>query len=225
MRGRLTACLLLVFFIASCQSVEKPFEISKKSQFRIVEASDDYPPVDYLVMPESWRLEVPFVMQAPYANWDIHNDSCEEAGILLAHYYYLGQDLSKENANQEILAMIDYQVKQNGSQVDIFGEEMAKLAQEIYGYHPRVIDGSWEVIKSELMAGNPVIIMTTAAYLKPEKNDYPEMGYHILVATGYDQTGLIVHDPGTYSGENTHYSYAIMESAMRDYGRKVVVLK
>ena len=51
------------------------------------------------------------------------------------------------------------------------------------------------------------------------------MGYHVVVIVGYDEMGYITHDPGTYSGENTHYSFDVMEKAMSDYDKQVLVLK
>lgn len=225
MRIRLLMCLVLVICMNSCQRVEKQVIIDKNSKAKLTEKTVEYSKMELVQLPGEWLLKVPFVMQAPFANWEIHNESCEEAGILLSHFYYLNLPLSKDTANKELLAMIDYQVKKYGEQKDIYTEEIKELADEFYGYNTRVVDGSVDNIKKELINGNPVILLTTAAYLKPEKNDYPEMGYHILVATGYDEMGWIVHDPGTYTGENTHYSYGIMENAMTDYNYKVVVLK
>ena len=177
-------------------------------------------------VPNNYFLAVPFVMQAPFANWEEHNESCEEAGLLLVNYFYKNQSLSKEAADKELKEMVKYQVTNYGGEYDIYALEMSRLAKDFYGYmNSRVIDGSRENIVQELLNKNPVIVPTTAAYLKPEKNDYPEMGYHVVVIVGYDETGYIVHDPGTYTGENTHYSYGIMDRAMADYDRKLLVLK
>jgi hypothetical protein len=177
-------------------------------------------------LPNESILEVPFVMQAPFANWEVHNESCEEAGVLLAHYFYLGEPLAKEKANLEILGMVDFQKKMYGGEFDIFAEGMGELAKDYYGYENyRVLDGTIENIKQEIVNGNPVIVPTTAAYLKSEKNDYPEMEYHVVVIVGYDQNGFVTHDPGTYSGEDFTYTYNTLQKAMNDYDGKVLVLK
>lgn len=181
--------------------------------------------VEEINLPDTFVLDVPFVPQAPFANWDIHNDSCEEAGILLAHYYYQGEDLTKEQADQELRDMIQYQMENFGGHEDIFTEMIARLAREYYGYQPRIIEVDIDRLKEEIYAGNPVILLTTAAYLKPEKNDYPEMGYHIIDAIGYNQYGIVTHDVGTITGEKTTYSNHIIMNAIADYDNLAVILK
>lgn len=218
-------CLLIIF--AGCVPVEKRENVSKDQRSVWLNLRvENFEKVERIEFPNYYLLDVPFVMQAPLANWDIHDDSCEEAGILLAHYYYLQLPLSKEEADRELKNMIADQVVKNGKQVDIFAEEIAEFAKQYYGYDDaRVLDGEKENIKHQIVKGNPVIILTTAAYLKPEKNDYPEMDYHIVLAVGFDEYGFIVHDVGTYSGKDTHYSYRVLDQAMSDYQKKVVVLK
>ena len=40
-------------------------------------------------LPSQFNLAVPFVLQAPTANWDaVHNETCEEAAVLTVHYYW-----------------------------------------------------------------------------------------------------------------------------------------
>ena len=177
-------------------------------------------------MPLEYRLEVPFVMQAPFANWSLHNESCEEAGILLAHYYYLNQSLSLEKANQELLDMVSYQQQYYGGEFDIYADGMGQLASDYYGYNNyHVFEGTIAKIKNELLKNNPVIVPTTAAYLKTEKSDYPEMGYHVVVVVGYNERGFVTHDPGTYTGAYFTYTYSSLQNAMRDYNSQVLVLK
>lgn len=218
-------CLLI--FFAGCVPVEKRENVSKNERSVWLDLRvENFEKVEKIELPNSYSLNVPFVMQAPLANWDVHDDSCEEAGILLAHYYYLQLPLSKEEADRELKNMIADQVAENGQQVDIFAEEIAKFANEYFGYdEARVMNGEKENMKYEIVKGNPVIVLTTASYLKSEKNDYPEMDYHIVLAVGFDEYGFIVHDVGTYSGENTHYSYGVLDQAMSDYQKEVVVLK
>lgn len=215
--------LLIVF--SGC-GVDKAFVIHRQSDV----AFSEYDAVDHekasMIWPDEYILEVPFVMQAPFANWSEHNESCEEAGILLAHYYYLDQPLTKQQADWELKDMVQYQLNNYGGEYDIYAEQMAWLATDYYGkYEPRVIYGTIENIKSELLAGNPVIVPTTAAYLKTEKNDYPEMGYHVVVVVGYNQRGFLTHDVGTYTGEDFTYSYDVLQSAMADYDYEALVLK
>ncbi|MFZ5391660.1 MAG: C39 family peptidase [Patescibacteria group bacterium] len=207
-------------------AVDKSREVTRKQSPNKENANQDFEKKEKKELPTNFFLDVPFVMQAPFANWDEHNESCEEAGLLLANYFYRNEKLSKDTANEELKEMVAFQKNNYGAELDIYAMEMAKLATDFYGYdEPRVFKATKQSIVQEIVSGNPVIVPTTAAFLKPEKNDYPEMGYHVVVIVGYDETGYIVHDPGTYTGENTHYSYLVMEKAMADYGNEVLVLR
>lgn len=207
-------------------AVDKSREVTRKQSSNKENANQDFIKIEKKELPTNFFLDVPFVMQAPFANWDEHNESCEEAGLLLANYFYKNEKLSKDVANEELKEMVVFQKNNYGAELDIYAVEMAKLATDFYGYDkPRVFKATKQNIVQEIVNGNPVIVPTTAAFLKPEKNDYPEMGYHVVVIVGYDETGYIVHDPGTYTGENTHYSFLVMEKAMADYGNEVLVLR
>ena len=227
MNNLILILIFVVICINGCGGVDKYEIINKKvnnNNFDNI-AMDNVLPSDKII-PDELILDVPFVMQAPFANWGEHNESCEEAGILLAHYYYLGEELSKETADRELKDMVEYQNENYGGEFDIYASEMAKLAYDYYGYtSPRVFTGTVDDIKKELLEGNPIIVPTTAAYLKPEKSDYPEMGYHVVVIVGYNSRGFVTHDPGTYSGEDFTYSYNTILQSMLDYDSQVLVLK
>lgn len=226
MRQIYIVTIFIYIYLSGCNNVDNLELIKRKSTTMEDSQVVNFSQMEYSSVPEEYILDVPFVMQAPFANWEVHNESCEEAGILLPHYYYLGQVLTKDVADRELLAMVDYQKKNYGGEYDIYAEEMGRLASDFYGYNQyKVLDGSVENLKSELLAGNPVIVPTTAAYLKTEKSDYPEMGYHVVVVVGYNQRGFVTHDPGTYSGEDFTYSYDILSRSMTDYDNKVLVLK
>lgn len=224
MRTIFILVLIIISGIGCANSVEK--NLSKKQNLATKSIVTNSSKLEQIILPEEFLLEVPFVMQAPFANWDVHNESCEEAGLLLARYYYLGTLLSKETADKEILDMVRFQKENYGAEYDIYAKEMGQLAKDYYGYENyRVIEGTIENMKQEIVNGNPVIVPTTAAYLKGEKGDYPEMGYHVVVVVGYNSRGFVTHDPGTYSGEDFTYSYSTLQNAMKDYNYQVLVLE
>lgn len=81
---------------------------------------------------------------------------------------------------------------------------------ECYGVRSRFgTEVSWDKVKAHLAGGNPVIV----------SGQFTRSG-HIIVLRGYDDKGFFVNDPyGEYfasgynrskSGENLHYSYALM---------------
>ena len=56
---------------------------------------------------------LPFSPQAPLAteeNWSIHEESCEEAAILLNHYITNKIPFTPEKMNTDIIAMNDFQL-------------------------------------------------------------------------------------------------------------------
>jgi hypothetical protein len=71
------------------------------------------------IIPEFVNLEIPFISQAPYAIWDeLHDNACEEAAIIMVYYYLNKKELTKEIAEQEILNMVDWQIKNWGGHFD-----------------------------------------------------------------------------------------------------------
>ena len=74
-------------------------------------------PVENLV---AINLAVPFTSQAPTANWaQPFQDACEEASLMMVHYYYANQKMPDKLAVEKIiLDMVDWQVKTLGVHPD-----------------------------------------------------------------------------------------------------------
>ena len=107
------------------------------------------------------NLEIPFIPQAPYAIWDeLHDNACEEAAIIMVYYYLNKKELSKEIAEQEILNMVDWQIKNWGGHFDLDAEKIAELFTSYFGYQNinLVYGFTVEDIQKELTDGNPIII-------------------------------------------------------------------
>ena len=185
-------------------------------------------------LPEKMLLVVPFLSQAPFANWDaLHEDACEEASLIMLKYFLAGEmTIDKELGEQEIQALVKYE-RENGYGESITLAELAETAKEYYGLkNPRVEKKiTAEKIKRELVNGRPVIIPAAGKLLaNPNfKNDGPV--YHMLLIKGYDETGFITNDPGTQFGENFTYQYNDLMNSIHDWnggdvknGRKVVLV-
>lgn len=171
--------------------------------------------------PKTIHLNVPFTVQAPFANWDIHKESCEEASVLMVDYYLQGiKDLSPETADIEIRKMKDWQVENLGSEPDLYREDYVNFVEKYFvdkKYKVRMLQGvTVEDLKKELIAGNPVIIPATAKLLKNPW--YHEQDYHMLVVIGYieSQKTIITNDPGTKRGQNWAYDYNTIETVLKD---------
>ena len=179
---------------------------------------------------ESTHLEVPFICQAPLQtekNWKYHEESCEEAAVLQAYLYQMGQTMSKEQAHEEILKMTDWQVENFGEHRDIYADDVKKF---INGYYDMpleeieiVYNASLEDIETYLLKGYPVIVPIMGDIL--DNPYYPHPGYHMLIATGYTEDRIITNDNGTRRGENFSYDKETFSEAMNSAGGDIVVIK
>ena len=177
-------------------------------------------PEETPAIPDSYDLKVPFVSQAPYANWDeLHNEACEEEAIILVHFYKKRAALSKETAENEIQKMVSYEIKNYGSHKDLTAQETAKLAKDFYGYKNVKIkyDFSWDDVKREIASGNPIIVPTAGRLLGNPNFRRPGPVYHMLVLRGYTKDIVITNDIGTRKGERYQYSYKTLDRAIHDW--------
>ncbi len=181
-------------------------------------------------IPNKAYLEVPFICQAPLeteANWVFHEESCEEAALLQAYLYETGQTMTKEEANEEILEMLEWQKTNWNGHYDIYAKDVSKLAQGFYGINESEItiiyDASIEDIKEQIAGGHPVIVPVTSDYL--DNPYYPHPGYHMLTVIGYTEDKIITNDNGTKRGKDFSYDYDKFEQAMNDAGGDIIILK
>lgn len=172
------------------------------------------------ILPGEVLIAVPFLSQAPFANWDpLHEDACEEASLIMLKYFLTGtKTVSKETGEEEIQALIKYEAE-NDFGLSITLTELNNLAKSYYGLDSgRVeIDITTEKIKEELRAGRPVIVGAAGKILdNPNfKNGGPI--YHMLVIKGYDESGFITNDPGTRKGEGFRYTETNLFAAIHDW--------
>jgi hypothetical protein len=234
------AITLVVFAIASFGIVLKVsapkgdnlFEDKKEVVVEKVEPV----PVDSPI-PESFLITMPYTPQAPNANWAVHEESCEEAAILMAHYLLASKLNLKVNtvippntAHTELVAQKNWQVKNWGPERDLNMYDLGKLAKEYYGYNYKVTEDITEKeIKSEIAKGNPVLVpVITHGLANPHYGRQPS--YHILVIKGYDATGIISNDAGIREGEGYRYTWEILwkaidaQRAQMKQGRDMLVI-
>jgi len=181
-------------------------------------------------IPNRAYLEVQFICQAPLeteANWVFHEESCEEAALLQAYLYETDQTMTKEEANEEILEMLEWQKTNWNGHYDIYAKDIKRLAQGFYGIPESKIeiiyDANIEDVKNQIASGYPVIVPVTADYLENPYYLYP--GYHMLIAIGYTEDKIITNDNGTKRGKDFSYDYDKFEKAMNDAGGDIIILK
>lgn len=166
---------------------------------------------------ESDLLSVPFTVQAPFANWTVHEESCEEAAILMYHHYLLGDNslnLNQTEVDKNIRAMKTWQKVNYGVEPDLTIEKLGKFANEYYKYKYFVINnGTKEDIKKLISEGSPVLVPVMTHSLKN-----PHYGrdntYHILLIKGYDSFGVTTNDAGIKDGKDYYYTWEILFSAI-----------
>ena len=189
-------------------------------------------------LPSKVYLPVPFLCQAPYGNWDQPwQDACEEAAIIMAMAYVKGYSVTRGSGNQEILKLVEFQVKTYGGHHDLTAEKTVKLIKDYYKYDRIEIRYNFKIedIKNELAKGNVVIAPMAGRLLGNPYYTPPGPAYHYMLFKGYDdRTGeFITNDGGTKRGENYHYKYQVAYNAIHDWtgskatiaqGRKAIIV-
>lgn len=171
--------------------------------------------------PASFNLSVPFTTQAPHANWDYpYQEACEEAALLIVHFYWQEKSFTLDVADAEILRLVDVQNELLGSPdgyKDTDAAGTARVAEAAWpnAYSARIIyEFTAEDVEREVAAGRPVIAFFNGKALgNPNfRNGGPP--YHALVIKGYTRTHFITHDVGTRNGADYVYTkQTIMDAA------------
>lgn len=178
-----------------------------------------------IVIKETELLDVPFIPQAPFANWDVHENSCEEAAVLMTIYYLEGKDLSRQEADLLIKDMIGYQVSNYGAQRDLSIADLSEFLDEYYDdkYDVEIFDISEEEVKKQISSGNPVIVPALSKFLPNPY--YPHPGYHMIDIIGYDGVQYITNDPGTKNGKHLKYYWKDIEYANETTKEPMFIVK
>lgn len=190
-------------------------------------------------LPATVTLNVPFTVQAPYGKWDeIHEETCEEASLLMAAWYATGKTGGATNgyknqiplatAEAELLSMNAWEEENFGSAHDTNAEQTARIAREKLGLKNVTVKTvvTEESIKQELVAGNVIIMPAAGRLLKNPNFKAPGPPYHMYLITGYTATHFIAHDPGTRKGEDYLYSFATVVNASHDWlGSKDTIMQ
>lgn len=168
------------------------------------------------------RLAVPFMSQAPHANWDMpYQEACEEASILMVAGYYRGDRgaYDPDEADRMILDLIDFEEGSLGYPADVTVEEAAKTV-EAYdeGLSAEVLPVTdAEDIKRLIAQGIPVIVPADGKTLPNPNFRNGGPVYHMLVVVGYADGKFITNDPGTRLGESFLYNEEDLFASIHDW--------
>ncbi len=171
---------------------------------------------------------IPFVVQAPFANWRIHHESCEEASVLMIHNYLTGyKEIDMKVIDLTLRKMKEFQIERNGEEKDLHKEELVNFIKDFFNYKKVNLyyNSTIKNIKEKLAHGTPVIIPVKAKILSNPY--YREADYHVLVVIGYDDNTqkIITNDPGTIRGQRYTYPYSVFESAMIKAGGNIITIE
>ncbi len=197
-------------------------------------------PVDKMTLavkiPEEINLNVPWISQAPFANWDMpYQEACEEASMIMLDGFYKSRgSITPQQADEEIQKLVAYQNKTYGDYKDTDAEKTAKILRDYFGYKDvRVLPFSTsDQIKDVVGRGFPVIIPFSGKDLQNPNFRNGGPLYHMLVVKGFTKDGLFVTgDPGTRKGKDYVYTSQRIIEAAHDWndgnvkeGKKVMIV-
>lgn len=183
------------------------------------EVSEKIQPVNKLS-----KLEAPFVLQAPFANWvdPIFQGACEEASIVMAMNWINGVPaLSPAESQKQILAIVEFENSTFGYNTDTDVFAVQKIFQQFFKKQEVFVREDITIvdIKRELQKGNLILVPAFGQALGNPNYTTPGPVEHMLVVTGYDPATLefITNDPGTRHGLDYRYNEKILFNAIWGY--------
>jgi hypothetical protein len=171
-------------------------------------------------LPDELNLQMVFYAQAPFGNWDMPwQEACEEATVLLIANEYQSKNWTREQFNDEILKLVEWEKKTFGDYKHTTIKETAKILNEYLGLKTIIFENpTYTDIKKILNRGHFAVITFDGKKLGNPfyKNGGPV--YHAMVIKGFKKGDkVITSDVGTRNGENYVYTWETIEKAMHDY--------
>jgi hypothetical protein len=175
--------------------------------------------------PETLRLKVPYVSEAPgntwYGSW---KNACEEASIAMAQYYYSGVARPTVKESKALMQVLfAHERKLWGTDANSDVAQTLQLIRDYSGFSGRIAEApTVESIKAELSANRPVIVPVNGFTLNnPHIPFLPSgSGYHMFTIVGYDdaKSEFIANDNGDNTdGVGHRYGYELVMRAIHDY--------
>lgn len=199
----------------SIQQVLESAELRKNSEMQ--EAGK-------LELPPSLNLEAPFYSQAPFGNWDYPwQEACEEAAVLLAANAYFDHQWTKEQFNEEILAIVDWEIETFGYYEHTNVDQTAYMLEEYLGLETVIHEDPTLEDVQKILASGHLMVMPFAG--KELENPFFTNGgpnYHVMLIKGYKEgEKIITHEVGTRRGEDYVYSWDVIENSLHDYAEPI----
>ncbi|MDD3487572.1 MAG: C39 family peptidase [Candidatus Moranbacteria bacterium] len=175
-------------------------------------------------LPDKFSLEMPFYSQAPLGKWDAtHEEMCEEASVLNAGFYLLGEKISDEKFEAELQKFKKLEEKELGVWKSTTISELKKATDGYFEgeIKSKIIDNpTLGQIETEISAGHPVIAPLAGQDIGNPYFTPPGPVYHMLVVKGYDAENFITNDVGTKRGESYLYKKGTIMENLHDWNGK-----
>lgn len=200
------------------RELTQEFEDSEKTKEDLMEEEIE------AELPDSLNLAAPFFSQAPHGNWDYPwQEACEEASVLLVANVYFEHDWTVDEFNEEILAIVDWQMKEFGDYEHTTMEQTAQILEGYLGLETIIHeDPTFEDVQEILARGHLIVMPFAGRALENPFFTAPGPVYHVLVVKGYKEgEKIITHDVGTRRGEDYVYSWEVIENALHDYAKPI----
>lgn len=215
--------------VAASQERSVHVDVPVAADLAPVRTTEDF----FSTVKDSVKQSVPFIVQAPRAQWDDprFQDACEEASLLMAHAWLNGTGaISKSDAEAEMERMFLAEEALFGAGViDTSVEDTAAFFQKHFQRTVEVVrDTTLENMYRNLAEGSIIIAPTNGRALGNPNFTNGGPDRHMLVVIGYDKNAreFITNDPGTRVGKGYRYKDTVLYNAIRDYstGHKEPIL-
>lgn len=176
-------------------------------------------------LPAKFNLDMDFHPQAPFGDWgEPYQEACEESSLLLAYHYVNGISVTREEFDEELLAMVAWEEANLGKYKDTSLDEVARIASEYLGhFNYEIVDNpTAEQLKSFVAQGFPVVAPMSGQDLGNPFFTGDGPVFHALVIRGYEEDGFITNDVGTQHGENFFYEENLFMNAIFDWDDSMV---
>ncbi len=171
-------------------------------------------------LPPELNLAMTFYPQAPFGNWDYPwQESCEEASVLLVANTYLKKNWTRQQFNDEILKLVEWEKERFGSYEHTDMKQTAEILTEYFGLKATLHDSpSYDDVRKMINDGHFVIMPFAGKRLGNPFFSNGGPNYHVLVVKGYKEgEKIITNDVGTKRGENYVYTWKNAWDAFYDY--------
>ena len=171
-------------------------------------------------IPNSINYDLPFIPQAPFANWDErHEDFCEEASLVMAAYYTETKQYTDLEAADELMNnLADWELTQFGSFKSTNNAETTEIGSIQLGLNIDIEKVDIKQIKQFLAEGRVIIAPTAGRELGNPFFQTPGPVYHMLLIKGYTENGqFVTNDPGTKHGADFLYDEQTLYDAIGEY--------